>query len=173
MKIEEQIKEELIKDIRVRIFEECFPRIKQCLEELDEKQIWLKPNENSNSIGNLVLHVCGNIRQYVISGIGNQKDVRERSLEFSEAGPLQNEQLFKKIDLLLKDIDVVLSNIIPSDLLLMKKVQGFDMSVTSILVHITEHLSYHTGQIAYATKQLKNIDLKFYGDMDLDVRSSQ
>ena len=171
MDLAQQIKAEIIKDVRLRIYDECIPRIKQCIGELSDEQLWLKPNKNSNSIGNLVLHVCGNIRQYVMSGIGGHADTRERSLEFSKEGPIPKESLYALMDKLLSDIDIVLENISPEDLTVVKKVQGFDMTVTSILIHITEHLSYHTGQIAYATKLTKNIDLRFYGDMDLDVRS--
>lgn len=171
MQIHEKISNELIKDVRVRIYEESFPRIRQCLEELSQDQIWFKPNKNSNSIGNLILHVCGNIRQYVMSGIDGQSDVRQRSLEFSEKGPLCTKELYSLISRLLNDVDPVLSSIKSEDLVKMKQVQGFNMSVVSIIIHITEHLSYHTGQIAYATKQMKNIDLRFYGDMDLDVKS--
>ena len=171
MQLAEQIKNEIIKDVRLRLYDECMPRIKQCIELLSEEQLWLKPNQNSNSIGNLVLHVCGNIRQYVMSGIGGLPDVRERSAEFAESGPLPRQELYELMDLLLGDVDTVLTTINPQDLILIKKVQGFDMSVASILIHITEHISYHTGQIAYATKLMQDIDLRFYGDMDLDVRS--
>jgi len=172
MTLSNQIRDAIISDIKIRIFDECFPRIHQCLHLLSNDQIWHRPNDNSNSIGNLILHLCGNIRQYFISGIGEKKDVRERSLEFSEKGPLPKEHLQDLMDTLLTDIKVVLENVKSEDLIAIRKVQGFTMTVTSILIHVTEHLSYHTGQIAFYTKQVKDVDLKFYGDMDLNVRSS-
>ena len=171
MDLSVKIRDEIIKDVKVRIFDECFPRIRQCVGLINENQLWHRSNENSNSIGNLILHLCGNIRQYIVSGIGGAKDVRERHLEFSEPGPLSHDHLNNLMKDLLKDVSNVLEKIKAEDLILIKEVQGFTMSVTSILIHVTEHLSYHTGQIAFYTKQIKDVDLKFYGDMDLDVRS--
>lgn len=172
MNLSNQITKELIDDVKLRIFEECFPRIHQCLDELSVEEIWHKPNENSNSIGNLVLHVCGNLRQYFLNGIANQEDIRNRTLEFEERGPLSVDVLKSKMHGLIKDIEPVLQGISPETLVLEKEVQGFRMSVISILVHVTEHLSYHTGQIAFYTKLIKNVDLKFYGDMDLNIHSN-
>ncbi len=172
MELSEQIKNEIIRDIKIRIYEESFPRIKQCIELLDEDKIWLKPNKNSNSIGNLVLHLCGNIRQYLLSGIAGEKDIRVRHLEFSESGTVPVGRLTDLMDELLLDVSNVLYNIKTEDLLKIKEVQGFTMTGISILVHVTEHLSYHTGQIAFYTKLLEDTDLKFYGDLDLDVKSN-
>jgi len=169
MDLSDRIKDAVISDVKVRIFEECFPRIEQCLEELTIEQIWHKPNRNSNSVGNLVLHICGNIRQYCMTGIGGHTDIRKRNLEFSEKGPFPKADLKLKMKNLLMDISPVLDSIESKVMIEERKVQGFTMNVTSILIHVTEHLSYHTGQIAYYTKQVKNIDLKFYGDMNLDV----
>ena len=173
MDLSDQIRDELIKDVKVTIFDECFPRINQCLEILNDDQIWHQSNQHSNSIGNLILHLCGNIRQYIISGIGGKKDIRVRHLEFSEKGPLPKERLQDLMNVLLMDIKPVLDGITSDQLVLIKEVQGFRMSVVSILIHVTEHLSYHTGQIAFYTKQIKDIDLKFYGDLDLDIRSDE
>ncbi len=163
---------QLIKDVQIRIFEESFPRIRQCLNCLSIDEVWQRPNQNSNSIGNLVLHLCGNLRQYVISGLSEKVDVRERSLEFSQRGPIAIKQLIDMLDQLESEIAPIIQTLSVSNLIKERMVQGFSMSGTSILIHITEHLSYHTGQIAFYTKLLKNVDLKFYGDMDLDVRSS-
>lgn len=171
MDLANQIRDLLIEDIKVRFFDESFPRIAQCLNSLSDSEVWKKPNANSNSIGNLVLHLDGNIRQWLLSGIGNQGDKRIRDLEFSEKGPIPKKLLLDKLNQLEIDCKSVFNNITKEDLIIEKNIQGFKTNVTSILIHITEHLSYHTGQIAFYTKLLKNIDLKFYGDLDLNVHN--
>jgi uncharacterized damage-inducible protein DinB len=172
MDLANQITELLIKDIKVRFLDESFPRIAQCLSSLSDAEIWKKPNSNSNSIGNLVLHLEGNIRQWLISGIGTQADKRIRDLEFSEKGPIPKKVLLDKLNQLGNDCKSVFDSITKEDLIIEKNIQGFETNVTSILIHITEHLSYHTGQIAFYTKLLKDIDLEFYGDLDLNTHNS-
>ena len=161
----------LIKDIRRRFFLESFPRISQCLEMLSEDQIWYTPNKSSNSIGNLVLHLEGNLRQYVLSGLGNQMDQRKRDLEFLSSSRINSAQLQKKLTNLEIAIQPVFDSIEDLDLVKKVVVQGFDETVLSILIHVTEHLSYHTGQIAMRTKELLDKDLGFYADFDLNITS--
>ncbi|MEZ4994898.1 MAG: DUF1572 family protein [Saprospiraceae bacterium] len=83
----------LVEEVNFRLFDECVPRIQNCLDRLTEDQVWWRPNSASNSIGNLVLHLCGNVRQWIVSGVGEQTDVRRRSEEFSEEGPLPKDKL--------------------------------------------------------------------------------
>jgi uncharacterized damage-inducible protein DinB len=161
----------LIKEARRRLMLESVPRITQCLVMLSEEDIWMRPNKESNSIGNLVLHLCGNVRQYVLSGIDGQKDDRERNKEFSEKERIDKEELIEKMNSLMIEVDDALDRIKMEDWTQMKKVQGFDESILSILIHVIEHFSYHTGQIAFYTKLLTAKDLKFYGDLDLDITS--
>ena len=73
------------------------PRIISCLERLSPEQIWWRPNEASNSVGNLVLHLTGNVRQWIISGLGGAADIRQRDLEFSERGPLPRRVLVSRL----------------------------------------------------------------------------
>jgi len=160
--------EEIKKEIQQRLLTESIPRILQCLGELSQEQIWHRPNENSNSIGNLVLHLCGNVRQYLISSIGGSPDNRKRALEF-ESQDLSRETIEQHLQNLEKEIVSVFPLVTLEELERVRKVQGFEMSGLSVVVHVIEHFSYHTGQIAYYTKMLKDIDLKFYGGMDLDV----
>lgn len=159
----------LITDVRRRLIIESTPRIIQCIEALSDEEIWYKHNDNTNAVGNLVLHLCGNVRQYLLSGIGRQKDVRERSKEFSEEGPIEKKYLIQWLQSLMEEVDELLGSIKVTDLIQDRKVQGFDENVVSILVHVTEHFSYHTGQITYYTKFIKDVDTAYYGDLDLDV----
>lgn len=152
--------------------EENTQRIAKCLEEIDEIDIWKSPNENSNSIGNILLHLCGNIRQYVISALGETKDRRERDKEFSTKTGYTKTELLNKLTNTIAEAKGIIKNINESRLMKIYAVQGFNLSGIGIIIHVTEHYSYHTGQIAFWIKQLKNIDLGFYAGIDLNVKNT-
>ena len=146
-------------------FKENLPRIEKCFAQLTEEQVWHKPNKNSNSIGNLILHLCGNIRQWVISSIGGQTDIRQRDVEFSTLGGISKKVLYQKISSTIEEAITVIQNLNDSDLLEVKSVQGYSYSALGNIFHAVEHLSYHVGQIAYWTKVITDKDLGFYGDV--------
>jgi uncharacterized damage-inducible protein DinB len=171
MALEKQIRDLLIEDIRKRIIQESIPRIILCLGRLTDDQVWRKPNNNSNSIGNLVLHLNGNVRQWILSGIFREKDDRDRDYEFSFKGPSPKKSLVELLENLAKDTKVALNQITAEMLVEARTVQGFEETVLSILIHVTEHFSYHTGQIAFYTKILRDEDLGFYADFDLNIKS--
>ena len=158
-------------EIQRRLLEESIPRAKKCLDQLSEGEIWSRPNANSNSVGNLVLHLCGNARQWIVSAMGGKEDVRERQREFEEKGPIPKEQLTMMLDDLAEDIKSILLQISPEELTQIYQVQGFTESGIGILVHVVEHFSYHVGQITYFVKAHKDMDMEYYAGMDLDVKS--
>ena len=145
------------------------PRIEKCLRQLSEDQVWKTPNANTNSIGNLILHLCGNITQYAHASLGNEKDARNRDLEFSTEGGFSKKELLENITAVTEKAVQVIKIISEDELLRNRKVQGFDYSGISIIIHITEHFSYHVGQIAFFTKLLCDKDLGFYEDFDLNI----
>ena len=147
------------------------PKIIKCLDQLTEEQIWIRPNKASNSIGNILLHLCGNIRQYVISGLGDQPDIRERDLEFSTQGGLNKLALLAKLKDTLTQAIHVIRNADEVSLMKIYSVQGFNYSGIGIILHITEHYSHHTGQIIFWTKQLTGNDLGFYSHVDLNKKN--
>lgn len=157
----------LIAEVRRRIFAESIPRIKQCLEILSPTEIWHRPNAHSNAVGNLVLHLCGNARQWIVAGLTAQPDTRNRDYEFKERGPLPTSELMGLLDQTQAEIEAALSNLSATDLEQQYDVQVFRESGLSILIHAIEHFSYHTGQITYAVKAQKNIDTGYYNDLDL------
>jgi uncharacterized damage-inducible protein DinB len=148
------------------------PRIRKCFEQLSETEIWQRPNSASNSMGNLVLHLCGNIRQYIISGLGKQPDDRIRDAEFTATGGLTKVELIQKLTDTLREADKIIMNCDETTLMTPIIVQGFKMSGIGIIVHVVEHYSYHTGQIAFWTKQLRNQDLGFYDGVDLNAKNT-
>jgi uncharacterized damage-inducible protein DinB len=146
-------------------------KIIRCLQELDEENIWISPNEHLNSIGNLILHLCGNIRQYIISSLGREEDIRERKLEFSTRGGYQKSELIEKLQETIEKAVAVMGDSIQEELLQERIVQGNMHSGIGIIVHVTEHYSYHTGQIIFLTKLFQNMDLNFYPGADLNKRN--
>ncbi|GAB3650380.1 hypothetical protein GCM10028791_17480 [Echinicola sediminis] len=163
---------EVIKHAEFRLKENT-AKIKSCLEWLTEEEIWQKPNSSSNSVGNLVLHLCGNISQYIISALGGQEDKRERDLEFSIEGGLSKEALIKMLKNTIEESIEVLDKLDQESLLKKYNVQGFHYTGVGNVVHAVEHFSYHTGQIAFWTKVLKDRDLGFYGGLDLNKRNEK
>lgn len=144
------------------------PRIEKCLDMLTEEQVWYKPNESSNSIANLILHLCGNITQYIISSIGGDDDRRVRDTEFSADGGYTKTQLMAKLKDTVSRATNVIADCTDEELLRERSVQGFTYTGVGCIVHVTEHYSYHTGQIALLTKIMVNRDLGFYAGLDLN-----
>ncbi len=150
---------------------ESMERIGKCLGELNEEEVWKRPNSQLSSIGNLVLHLCGNIRQYAISSLGGVDDTRNRNMEFEATGGYTTRDLHDKISATIEEAMTTIARTTEEELLRVRTVQGFSMSGIGIVIHVTEHLSYHTGQIAFYTKMLKEKDLGFYAGIDLEVKN--
>ena len=142
--------------------EEYLPKIERCLEQLTDEQIWWRANQESNSIGNLVLHLCGNARQWIICGLGSQPDNRNRDAEFQTSQHIQRARLLDMLRLTISDVESVLRQLRPSSLLEKRTIQGDEVDVLEAIFHVTEHFSMHTGQIIMVTKMLAQKDLKFY-----------
>lgn len=168
---EERLVEELVKNALYRM-DENTRMIKKSLEEITEEEVWQKPNPALNSIANLLLHLCGNISQYIISSLGETEDKRQRNIEFSVNSGYSKAALIKKLEDVVDTAKRVIFDATPEQLLKIRSVQGFSLSGVGIILHAVEHYSYHTGQIAFWVKELKNKDLGFYDGIDLDVKNN-
>jgi uncharacterized damage-inducible protein DinB len=157
-----------IVEIRRRLTGECQERTLKCLDLLSEQDIWYRPNEHSNSMGNLVLHLCGNVTQWLFSTLGGEKDIRERQAEFDHRKPIQRNDLKKQISELMAKADKIISQLKPADLLETYEVQGYHENGVAILMHITEHFSYHVGQLTYFVKARRDLDIGYYAGQDLN-----
>ncbi|HYK21263.1 MAG TPA: DinB family protein [Pyrinomonadaceae bacterium] len=138
------------------------PKIERCLERLTDEQIWWRPNEESNSIGNLILHLCGNARQWIVSGVGSQPGNRDRDAEFERRDPIARSELLDLLRTTLHDVEQTLRTVDPSVLLTRLTIQGHDVDILEAIFHVVEHFSMHTGQIIMLTKMLTTSDLRFY-----------
>ncbi|MEO1414215.1 MAG: DinB family protein [Bacteroidota bacterium] len=158
----------LIQETQRRLFEESIPRIKKCLSMVTEEEVWLSLNDATNSMGNLILHLNGNVRQWILSGLMGQPDTRQRQEEF-DALPrsLEKTDLIHMLDQLEAEVREALEEVSPEDLIRKRSVQVFEESGLSILVHVVEHFSYHVGQITYIVKSIKNEETHYYGGQSL------
>ncbi len=136
------------------------PRIEHCLAQLTDEDIWRRANDASNSIGNLVLHLSGNVQQWIIGGVGDLPYHRDREHEFGERGGITREQLLVRLKETLAKADQVLAEVDPASLLQRKEIQGNDVTVMQAILRIVQHFGLHTGQIMLLTKQYTGEDLK-------------
>ena len=138
------------------------PKIERCLERLTDDQIWWRANPESNSIGNLVLHLCGNARQWIIAGVNQTPDARQRDKEFQQVKVMSANDLVTLLRETLFEIDRTLTDLDPTSLLAVRRIQGLEVNVLEAIFHVTEHFSMHTGQIIMLTKMLTQSNLSFY-----------
>jgi uncharacterized damage-inducible protein DinB len=144
-----------------RLAKESLPHIVECLRQLSEEEIWWRPNSASNSAGNLVLHLCGNVRQWIISGLGGAEDKRERDREFAEQGPIPRQALVTQLRRTVRDACRVIARLSDDSLSRKYAIQGYHVTGMDAAFHVAEHFGHHTGQIIYITKLKRGQDLKF------------
>lgn len=153
---------EFIKRSRYHLGEDFLPKIERCVALLTDEQIWWRPNEESNSIGNLLLHLSGNARQWIVSGLGAASDARDRESEFARREIIARDDLLNLLRQTTSDVDATLASFDADSLLERKRIQGLDVTALEAILHVVEHFAMHTGQIILLTKMMANADLGFY-----------
>lgn len=156
------ISQAFIEEARRLLTEEYLPKIERCVEKLTDEQVWWRTNPQSNSIGNLMLHLSGNARQWIVAGLGGASDARQRQTEFDEREIIPRVELLERLKTTIADVDDVLSSFDGTRLLEKFPIQGTEATALEAIFHVTEHFSMHTGQIILLTKMLANLDLIFY-----------
>ena len=151
-----------IQQARKFLREEYLPKIERCLERLTDEQVWWRPNSESNSIGNLLLHLSGNARQWIVCGLGGESDARVRQAEFDERTTIPRDELLSRLRTTIRTVDETLAVFDPHQLLDRFKIQGTEVTALAAIFHVTEHFSMHAGQIILLTKLLTATDLRFY-----------
>lgn len=137
-------------------------KIRRCVDAMDDADLWWRPNSASNSAGNLLLHLSGNVRQWIIHGIGGARDGRRRQEEFSERAGDSAEQLIQALDATVSEADTILDRLQVEELGRRCHIQGLDVSVLQAVYHVVEHFSTHVGQLVYIAKLRTGRDLGLY-----------
>jgi len=137
-------------------------RVETCLAKLPPEQIWMRGSENQNAVGNLVLHLSGNVRQWILTGIGGAQDNRIRDKEFSARGGIDAEALGRLLRGTVDEALAIIRSLPPERLAERTTIQGYDVTVLEAIFHVVEHFSGHTSQIIFITKALTGEDLGFY-----------
>jgi len=154
--------QEFIEASQVFLKDDFLPKLKYCVEDMSEQDIWWRPNEESNSVGNLILHLCGNLRQWILNSMGGMQLERDRDAEFAERRVLPKAQLIASIESTVNEVSNVLGRF-PTDRLLERfSVQAYTSSRLQGVYHVVEHFSYHLGQILYIYKLRMGKDPGFY-----------
>jgi len=148
--------------VSAKKLEQLWSRIRDCLAKLSTDEIWARGHENENAIGNLVLHLCGNARQWIDAGVGGQKDIRERDREFSTRSGFSGDDLTTHLKQTVDRAVVVIEGVTPERLLDEIHPQTGPVSVLDTIYQVVGHFQQHTGQIIFATKILAGEDLRLY-----------
>jgi uncharacterized damage-inducible protein DinB len=137
-------------------------KIERCLERIGEEDVWWRPNEASNSIGNLILHLCGNVTMWIIGGVGRRPFERHRQQEFDERRAIPATELLARLRSVVSDADDVIGGVTSSELLARRQIQGYDVSVLEAIYHVVEHFGMHTGQIILLSKARTGEDFSLW-----------
>jgi uncharacterized damage-inducible protein DinB len=160
-------------DFSVRKLELLSNRIESCLDRLNAEQIWARGSENENAVGNLALHLAGNVRQWIVSGVGGKPDIRERDAEFAARGDASAAELKERLSAVVTEAAAVIGGVSEQRLTERVTIQNYEQSVLEAIYHVVEHFSMHTGQIQFATKMLTGADLGFYSHLRTTAAHAQ
>jgi hypothetical protein len=127
-------------------------RIKHCLGQLNDEQVWRRSQPGLNSIGNLILHLCGNVRQWIVAGIGGGADARDRPAEFAERGPIPKDELLHRLEAVVAEAQRVLTAVDARQLVQERRIQGFDVSGIAAILSSVPHFRGHTQEIIHMTR---------------------
>ena len=139
-------------------------KIRAAVESLPGDALWWRANDESNSVGNLLMHLAGNIRQWIVSGVGGSANVRDRAGEFAARDGAGAPELLARLEQALDEVDAVLARLTDADLLTTRTIQGRDVTVFQAVYHVTEHFATHLGQIILITKMHRPGAVQFYED---------
>ena len=147
-------------------------RVEHCLDQLNDEQIWWRPTESQNSIGNLVLHICGNVSQWILSGVGSLPDTRDRPSEFSERGPLEHSLLTLKLQESLKAVQQVLQTVNETRLVESQVIQGFQTTGLGAITHSVTHFTGHMQEVICLTRMQLGADYQFKWQSETESQST-
>jgi uncharacterized damage-inducible protein DinB len=156
---------------RQKLLNQYWPRMRTAVESLTDDQVWWRANNASNSVGNLLLHLNGNVRQWLVASFNRQDDARNRPAEFAERDTIPAAALLEKLGATLDEASAVLSRLTETDLTATYHIQGYTVTGLDAVYQVVEHFGLHHGQILYVTKLLRGVDLGFYRELDKTGRA--
>jgi hypothetical protein len=151
---------------RQKLLEQYWPRLRSSVESLAESQVWWRPNQASNSIGNLMLHLNGNVGQWLVASFNKLEDKRNRPAEFDTGELLPASALVEKLGATMEEASKVLARLTAEDLLAEYEIQGYRVTGLYAVYQVVEHFGMHYGQILYITKNLCGKDLGFHSELN-------
>jgi uncharacterized damage-inducible protein DinB len=157
---------------RNKLLNQYWPRLRKAVEPLSQEQIWWRPNEASNSIGNLILHLNGNVWQWLVASFNRLQDERNRPAEFSATGDLSAADLLARLRQTMDEASKVLARLTSEELLATWNIQGYTVSGLAAVYQVVEHFGLHYGQIVYITKMQEGRDLGFYSELSRTGRTT-
>lgn len=155
---------EFLERSRYYLAEEYPVKIRRCVAALPEGGVWKRANESSNSIGNLLLHLAGNVRQWIVGGVGGLPVTRDRPAEFAARDGPDAATLLAGLESAVREADTVMAGLTEADLLEPRTIQGRETTVLAAIYHVVEHFGMHTGQIVLMTKASVPGAIHFYDD---------
>ncbi len=132
------------------------------METLSEEQVWARGSENENAVGNLMLHLAGNVRQWILSGAGGKADVRVRDREFSARSGVSKQDLLERLEGVVNEAAEVIGGLTADRAMEKIRVQNYEVTVLEAVYHVVDHFAQHTAQIVFATKMMTHQDMEFY-----------
>ena len=150
----------VISEARHRLTE-GFKKIQHCVDQLTQEQVWWRPHESMNSIANVLLHLCGNLEQWLINGIGELPDNRDRPAEFADRSETSKEELLRQLEETLQRVDETLASVSAESLLAPRRIQGFDLTVLGAIFDAVPHFSGHVQETIYVTRTLLGEQYRF------------
>ncbi len=137
-------------------------QITRCAGLLSDAQLWSRANPRTNSVANLVLHLTGNVRQWILGGLGGETSTRDRPAEFTTRGGVPRDELVRTLEETVQAALDVILRLGPAQLIARHSIQGYDVTGVAAVCHVLEHFSWHTGQIVHLTKAWTGEDLSLY-----------
>jgi uncharacterized damage-inducible protein DinB len=169
---DKQLLRPFLESSRTELLGLTWSRLKECVTPLTEEQLWWRPNDASNSIGNLLLHLEGNVRQWVITSFNKKNDARDRPAEFAAQGGISAADLLARLGATLEEACQVIGRLTEDDLLAPMEIQGYHTRGLDAVYHVVVHFGLHYGQIVYIVKSLLAKDLCFYKELNKSGRAS-
>ena len=151
---------------RKRMIDDYWPRLRTCAQSLSDEQIWWRPNDVSNSVGNLLSHLDGNLNQWIVAAFEHRADTRDRPAEFRARSGPSREALLDRLGVTMQHVGDILGRLTEADLQATYHIQGYTVNGLSAVYQVTEHFALHYGQVAYITKSLVGRNLDFTPELD-------